>query len=76
VRGFAHRPAAEHPGRAGHAPGLVRDVGGLCNTHFWVDRSAGVCASIYSKFLPFATPEALMLYADFEQALYAALAPG
>ena len=46
---------------------------GLCNTHFWVDRTAGVCASIYSNFLPFVTPEALALYQDFERALYAAL---
>jgi methyl acetate hydrolase len=46
---------------------------GLCNTHFWIDREAGVCASIYSNFLPFITPEALQLYADFERALYAAL---
>ena len=44
---------------------------GLCNTHFWVDRTAGLCGSIYSNFLPFATPEALALYADFETALYA-----
>ncbi len=46
---------------------------GLCNTHFWVDRMTGICASIYSNFLPFITPEALRLYNDFEQALYAAL---
>src|ERR1700760_385670 len=46
---------------------------GLCNTHFWVDRTAGICASIYSNFLPFATPEALNLYVDFERALYSAL---
>ena len=46
---------------------------GLCNTHFWVDRTAGVCASIYSNFLPFVTPEALALYEDFERSLYAAL---
>jgi methyl acetate hydrolase len=46
---------------------------GLCNTHFWVDRTTGICASIYSNFLPFVTPEALALYYDFEQALYAAL---
>lgn len=45
---------------------------GLCNTHFWVDPTSGVCASIYSNFLPFATPEAMALYADFEKALYAA----
>jgi CubicO group peptidase (beta-lactamase class C family) len=46
---------------------------GLCNTHFWVDRMTGICASIYSNFLPFITPEAVGLYADFEEALYAAL---
>lgn len=44
---------------------------GLCNTHFWVDRTSGICASIYSNFLPFVTPEALELYANFERALYA-----
>ena len=46
---------------------------GLCNTHFWVDRTAGICGSIYSNFLPFVPPEALGLYADYEQALYSAL---
>jgi len=46
---------------------------GLCNTHFWVDRTAGVCASIYSNFLPFVTPEAVTMYNDFERALYASL---
>jgi methyl acetate hydrolase len=47
---------------------------GLCNTHFWVDRTTGICASIYSNFLPFVTPEAFALYNNYEQALYAALA--
>jgi methyl acetate hydrolase len=46
---------------------------GLCNTHFWVDRTTGVTASIYSNFLPFVTPEAMTMYQDFERALYAAL---
>ena len=45
---------------------------GLCNTHFWIDRTSGIAASIYSNFLPFVPPEALELYADFERALYAA----
>jgi CubicO group peptidase (beta-lactamase class C family) len=45
---------------------------GLCNTQFWIDRTAGVCASVYSNFLPFVTPEAVALYNDFERALYAA----
>jgi methyl acetate hydrolase len=46
---------------------------GLCNTHFWVDPASGVCGSIYSNFLPFAPPEALKMYQDFERALYASL---
>ncbi len=46
---------------------------GLCNTHFWVDRSTGICASIYSNFLPFVPPEAVALYNNFEAALYASL---
>ena len=46
---------------------------GLCNTQFWVDRTSGVCGSIYSNFLPFVTPEAMTMYNDFERALYASL---
>jgi len=38
-----------------------------------VDRTTGICASIYSNFLPFVTPEAFALYNHYEQALYAAL---
>lgn len=44
---------------------------GLCNTHFWIDRSSGIAASIYSNFLPFVTPEALAMYGAFERAVYA-----
>ena len=63
--------------RGGELPGMWR-VGsgawaGLCNTHFWVDRTTGICASIYSNFLPFVTPEAVTMYNDFELALYASL---
>jgi methyl acetate hydrolase len=61
----------------GDRPGMRRAGtgawAGLCNTHFWVDRSTGICASIYSNFLPFVTPDAFQLYSDFERALYAAL---
>jgi methyl acetate hydrolase len=46
---------------------------GLFNTHFFVDRTTGICASIYTNSLPFITPEALGLYGDFEQALYAGI---
>ncbi|MFC5950135.1 serine hydrolase domain-containing protein [Pseudonocardia lutea] len=47
---------------------------GLFNTHFFVDRATGVCASIYTNSLPFITEnEAWKLYGDFESALYASL---
>ena len=47
---------------------------GLFNTHFFIDRSTGICASIYTNSLPFVThDEALKLYEDFERALYASL---
>lgn len=47
---------------------------GLFNTHFWIDRATGICASIYTNSLPFVTPEAFGLYGRFEEALYANLA--
>lgn len=46
---------------------------GLFNTHFWIDRTTGICASIYTNSLPFITDEAWQLYGDFESAVYAAL---
>ena len=47
---------------------------GLCNTHFWVDRTTGITASIYTNSLPFAVRDgAFQVYGDFERALYAAL---
>ena len=46
---------------------------GLFNTHFWVDPTSGICASIYTNSLPFITPEAMGMYGDFEEALYASL---
>ncbi len=58
-------------------PGMRRAYSGawagLCNTHFWVDPTTGVCGSIYSNFLPFVPPEAMELYANYEKALYASL---
>jgi hypothetical protein len=44
---------------------------GLCNTQFWIDRTAGVCGSVYSNFLPFITPAAVQVYEDIERAVYA-----
>ncbi|VXC10792.1 serine hydrolase domain-containing protein [Nocardioides sp. AX2bis] len=46
---------------------------GLFNTHFFVDRTTGICASIYTNSLPFITEEAWKVYGDFEEALYSAL---
>lgn len=46
---------------------------GLLNTHFWIDRTTGITAAIYSQTLPFVDPPALQLYQEFEGALYASL---
>lgn len=47
---------------------------GLFNTHFFIDRTSGICASIYTNSLPFVEPAgAWQTYQDFERALYAAL---
>ncbi|MDQ2709172.1 MAG: beta-lactamase family protein [Actinomycetota bacterium] len=58
-------------------PGMRRAYSGawsgLVNTHFWVDRASGICASIYSNFLPLMPPAAVRLYQEFEVALYASL---
>ena len=47
---------------------------GLFNTHFFIDRTTGICASIYTNSLPFITyDDAWKTYVEFEEALYAAL---
>jgi CubicO group peptidase (beta-lactamase class C family) len=46
---------------------------GLFNTHFFIDRTTGICASIYTNSLPFIAEEAWKTYTDFEAAVYAAL---
>ena len=47
---------------------------GLFNTHFFIDRTTGVCASIYTNSLPFIEQDgAWRVYGEFEEALYAAL---
>jgi CubicO group peptidase (beta-lactamase class C family) len=61
---------ADQPGRRRAGSGTWA---GLFNTHFWIDRTSGICAAIYSSSLPFITPEALQLYLDYETALYAAI---
>jgi CubicO group peptidase (beta-lactamase class C family) len=49
---------------------------GLYNTHFWVDRAAGICGALYSSALPFLAPEAWRAYAAFEAAVYASAEAG
>jgi len=44
---------------------------GLFNTHFWVDPTSGLTASIFTQLLPFAEPSAFQLLIDYELALYA-----
>lgn len=46
---------------------------GLFNSHFWIDRATGVCASVYTNSLPFVLPETFAVYGEFEQALYASI---
>lgn len=47
---------------------------GLFNTHFFIDRASGICASIYTNSLPFGSAaDAMKTYTEFETALYAAL---
>jgi methyl acetate hydrolase len=46
---------------------------GLFNTHFFVDRTTGICASIYTNSLPFVAEGPWKAYGDFERALYASL---
>ena len=47
---------------------------GLFNTHFFIDRTTGICASIYTNSLPFIPKDgAWRAYGEFEKALYASL---
>jgi methyl acetate hydrolase len=57
------QPGMRHAGSGGWA--------GLFNTYFWVDPAAGVTGAIYTQTSPFLSPDALGVYRDFEQALYA-----
>ncbi|MCW2675007.1 MAG: beta-lactamase [Modestobacter sp.] len=62
--------SADVPGRRRAGSGAWA---GLCNTHFWVDRTTGVTGAVYTQTLPFVTPEVFQVYTDVETALYAAL---
>jgi methyl acetate hydrolase len=43
---------------------------GLANTYFWIDPSKNIAAVILMQFLPFADPQALQTFAEFESRLY------
>jgi len=59
---------ADLPGRRRAGSGAWA---GFYNTHFWVDRAAGVTGAIYAQMLPFIPPDAMRMYQEFETALYA-----
>lgn len=62
---------ADIPGRRRAGTGAWA---GLFNTHFFIDRASGICASIYTNSLPFiAHEDAWAMYEEFEEAVYAAL---
>lgn len=62
---------ADVPGRRRAGTGAWA---GLFNTHFFIDRTTGICASIYTNSLPFIERDgAWAVYGEFEDALYAAL---
>jgi CubicO group peptidase (beta-lactamase class C family) len=61
---------ADVPGRRRAGSGAWA---GLCNTHFWVDRAAGITGAVYTQSLPFVAPDVYQVYVDLETALYEAL---
>jgi len=46
---------------------------GLGNTYFWIDPDEGVAGVILAQLIPFADPKVLVLFEQFETAVYAAL---
>ena len=43
---------------------------GICNTYFWIDRSAGIAAVLLTQVLPFNDPPVAELAAQFERCVY------
>ena len=43
---------------------------GLANTYFWIDPSKNIAGVILMQLLPFADPQALQTFAEFESQLY------
>ncbi|MCZ6708968.1 MAG: serine hydrolase, partial [Gammaproteobacteria bacterium] len=48
---------------------------GLYNTHFWIDRGAGLAGLLMTQLLPFCNPAFMAVYEAFEHAAYDAFAP-
>ena len=44
---------------------------GLYNTYFWIDPVSDVAGVLLTQVLPFADPQVLSVFADFERAVYA-----
>jgi methyl acetate hydrolase len=60
------------PGPAGRSAGSIAWAG-LFNTYFWLDPNKRVTGTIMTQLLPFADPEVLKLFAEFESGLYSAM---
>jgi CubicO group peptidase (beta-lactamase class C family) len=60
------------PGPNGRSAGTV-SWGGIFNTYYWVDPAKHVTGLILTQILPFADPQALKLYGQFEHGVYEAL---
>jgi methyl acetate hydrolase len=60
------------PGPAGRSAGSVAWAG-LFNTYFWLDATKRVTGTIMTQLLPFADPEVLRLFVEFEKGLYNSL---
>ncbi len=46
---------------------------GAMNTYFWFDPNQGVAGTILTQLLPFADPQALAIFENFEKAVYASV---
>lgn len=53
----------------GRSPGSLAGAG-LANTYFWIDPTKNIGGIILMQFLPFADPQTLQTFAEFESRLY------
>ena len=64
----AVRSEADVPGRRKAG---TQSWAGVCNTHYWVDRSSDVAGVIFTQSLPFVEEPYMRTYKAFETAVYA-----